>query len=247
MHKMKNPVIIPTHNCYELTERCIASVLAQDIPVTILVIDNGSTDKRLLDYLAAFNSPSLAGSLECVFLPRNEGVSKAWNIGLASVFNTGAAEHALVLNNDLEIPPQYYRLLLETEENFISGVNIGTPNGSRYWENGIVPKPERRHKIPHPDFSAFLIRKLCWEKAGSFDENMVFYAQDCDYHVRMNREGIWAGSINLEYYHYASGTLKQATDEEKQEIALQADADREEFIKKYGCRIGTPEYDRLFG
>jgi len=239
-----NPVIIPTHNCYELTTKCINSVLDQDIPVDLLVIDNGSTDERLRDYLLRAN---LAGILECVFLQRNEGVSKAWNIGLASVFNTGTANHALVLNNDLEIPPQYYRLLLETEENFISGVNIGTPNGSRYWEQGIIPKPERRHKIPHPDFSAFLITKFCWDHAGSFDENMVFYAQDCDYHVRMNREGIWAGSINLEYYHYASGTLKAATDEEKKEIAEQADRDRDEFTKKYGCRIGTADYDKLFG
>jgi GT2 family glycosyltransferase len=239
-----NPVIIPTHNCYDLTVRCIDSVLAQDIPVNLLVIDNKSTDERLRNYLTDMNA---AKKLECVFLQRNEGVSKAWNIGLAAYFNSGLAKHALVLNNDLEIPPQYYRLLIETEENFISGVNIGIPNGSRYWDNGIVPNPQRRHRRPHPDFSAFLITKFCWDKAGSFDENMVFYASDGDYHVRMNREGIWAGSINLEYYHYASATLRQATDEEKQEIALQADADRDEFTKKYGCRIGTAEYDRLFG
>lgn len=239
-----NPVIIPTHNCYELTVKCINSVFDQDIPVDLLVIDNGSTDERLRDYLASLNETK---ALECVFMGLNVGVSKAWNIGLAAVFNSCLAEHALVLNNDLEIPPQYYRLLLETEDNFISGVNAGTPNGSRYWDQGIVPKPERRYRIPHPDFSAFLIRKLCWERVGSFDENMVFYAQDCDYHVRMNREGIWAGSINLEYYHYASGTLRQASDEEKQQIAMQADLDREEFTKKYGCRIGMPEYDKLFG
>lgn len=240
-----NPVIIPTHNCYELTARCLDSVLLQDIPVSILVIDNGSTDERMRKYLMDINGA--AGIVECIFLPRNEGVSKAWNIGLAAFFNSGQAEHALVLNNDLEIPPQYYRLLLETGENFISGTNIGSPNGTCYWLNGIVPHPERKYRIPHPDFSAFLIRKLCWDLVGSFDESMVFYAQDCDYHVRMNREGIWAGSINLEYYHYASGTLKQATDEEKQQIALQADSDRDAFTKKYGCRIGTAEYDKLFG
>jgi GT2 family glycosyltransferase len=239
-----NPVIIPTHNCYELTVSCIDSVLSQDIPVQVLVLDNGSTDERLINYLSKMNAVE---NIECLFFGYNAGVSKAWNIGLASVFNSGLAEHALVLNNDLEIPPQYYRLLLETGDHFVSGTNIGTPNGGRYWHTGIVPKPERKYRIPHPDFSAFLIRKLCWDKVGSFDEDMVFYAQDCDYHVRMNREGIWAGSINLEYYHYASGTLKQATDEEKQQIAAQADCDRDQFTKKYGCRIGTAEYDKLFG
>jgi len=238
-----NPVIIPTYNCFDLTVRCIDSVLAQDIPVSLLVIDNGSTDVRLREYLL---SAHLKGSLECLFLQRNEGVSKAWNIGLSAFLNSGQAEHALILNNDLEIPPQYYRLLLDTGEKFISGVNCGTPNGIRYWERS-TPKPEAKYKIPHPDFSAFLIRKECWDRVGSFDENMVFYAQDCDYHVRMNREGIWAGSINLEYYHYASGTLKQATDEEKEAIAAQADRDRDEFEKKYGCRIGTAGYDKLFG
>lgn len=240
---MINPVIIPTHNCFELTVKCIASVLKQDIPVKIIVVDNGSTDERLREYLASLNDTR---HHECLFMGQNVGVSKAWNIGLCAMFNSGLAKHALVINNDLEIPPQYYRMLIQTGEWFISGINVGAPNGDPYWKTR-APKPEAQYKRPHPDFSAFLIRKECWDLVGSFDENMVFYAQDCDYHVRMHRNQVWAGSINLEYYHYASGTLKQAADDERVKIARQADLDREEFAKKYGCEIGQAEYDRLFG
>lgn len=241
-----NPVIIPTLNCCLLTMKCIDSVMNQDIPVDILVVDNGSTDENLLAYLRAMNGyEDGQRSFEAIFFGENRGVSKAWNVGLASYFNTGLADHALVLNNDLEVPPQFYRLLLEQNELFITGVNVGTPNGDPYWKHR-EPNPEMAYKSPHPDFSAFLIRRQCWELVGSFDENMVLYAQDCDYHVRMHQNRVWAGSINVEYYHYASGTVKQASDESMNSIVRQADLDRDEFKKKYGCEIGKPEYDRLF-
>jgi len=39
-----NPVLILTHNCLDLTKRCVESIRAQDIDITLQVIDNGSTD-----------------------------------------------------------------------------------------------------------------------------------------------------------------------------------------------------------
>ena len=42
---MMYPVLLLTHNCLELTKRCITSIRAQDVPFVLFVIDNGSTDR----------------------------------------------------------------------------------------------------------------------------------------------------------------------------------------------------------
>lgn len=237
-----NPVLVVTHNCYSFTVKAIASIMAQDIPVSLTVIDNGS-DETLRQFLSSLSDTFR--NVEVVCLGANLGVSKAWNIGLAAKFGEGA-EHVLVLNNDLEIPPHFYRTLIESGELFVSGVNCGVA-AKPYWNNGWVrPADHATLKNPHPDFSAFLIRRQCWETVGYFDEDMVYYAQDCDYHVRMHRARIWAGSLNLEYHHHASATINQADDVERAAISAQANLDRGVFRKKYDCEIGSPEYDKLF-
>ncbi len=39
-----HPVVMPVRNGLELTKRAIVSILAQDIPVQVHVVDNHSTD-----------------------------------------------------------------------------------------------------------------------------------------------------------------------------------------------------------
>jgi len=76
---------------------------------------------------------------------------------------------------------------------------------------------------------------------------MVLYCSDADYHLRMHQAGIEAYTIGIPFCHYASGTLKSATFAERNKIEQQADADRAVFEKKWGCKVGSPEYYALFG
>ena len=223
-----NPVLILTRNCLELTKRCVESIRSQDIWNSYIAIDNGSSDgtKEWMEYtmpFARFNE--------------NRGVSFGWNYGLN--FILARHPHCLVLNNDVIIPKWFYSKLLSYNEPFVTGVAVENMEQ-------IAQRPERMPLNPHPDFSAFLIRREVWEKVGPFDERMKLYASDCDYHVRAHRAGIKMYKANVPFYHERSSTLKLANPTEQAEIHAQANRDREVFKSLYGCLPGEPAYYELF-
>lgn len=65
----------------------------------------------------------------------------------------------------------------------------------------------------HPNFSAFMINKLCWDTIGEVDE-LFFpaYFEDNDYHYRLKTAGIKAIVYPpAMFYHYGSRTQNEAT------------------------------------
>jgi GT2 family glycosyltransferase len=232
-------------NSLALTKRAVTSVLEQDIPVSLVLIDNASTDGTR----ECFESSPL---LAYVRRETPAGVSASWNYALNKFFGAvrddipaslrelepKAIEHVLVVNNDVVLRPDTYRELLADGGQFVTAV--GVDELPKIWV------PFVKSVRPHPDFSCFLIRRQCWEKVGPFDESMVLYASDADYHLRMHRAGIEAYTIGLPFYHYGSGTLKTADPAENQAIREQADRDRATFERKWGFKIGSEEYAQAF-
>jgi GT2 family glycosyltransferase len=221
-----NPILTLTHNALEMTKKAVDSFLRQDIDVQIFAFDNGSTDGTV-------------GWLETVGIlldhaVLNAGVSKGWNVGLKRLFND--SDHVLVCNNDVELPPWFYRELLSYREPFITGVSCDGAN--------LKTPPPASNLVPHPDFSAFLIRREAWQQIGPFDEGMRHYAQDCDYHVRATQEGIPLPAANCPFHHERSSTLRLASPEDRDEIEAQANLDRSYFLKKWGFPVGSEEYQR---
>jgi GT2 family glycosyltransferase len=223
------PVLILTRNCLELTKLCVDSIWRQNVPVQICIYDNGSTDGTVL---WADEEPEI----DLTAMPDNKGVSIGWNTVLSRLFDEGES-HVLVLNNDAILPSWFLSELLSYDAPFVTGVAI---------DKQPVAKPERMPLNPHPDFSAFLIKRDCWMKVGSFDERMKIYSSDCDYHIRAHRLGVPLWKANVPYYHVNSQTLKRATPEDRAIIEAQANADRAVFKSIYGCLPGTAEYEALF-
>lgn len=229
-----NYIVMPIYNQLALTRDAIASCLAQDIAggVRVLcVIDRG--DDGVTQWLRAQGR-----AMQVVEAP-GCGVSKAWNLALSHVFDTLGGEHTLVVNSDVRLRPDTYRRLVDDGGKFVTCV--GTSSGAKF--PGGEPTGKRR---PHPDFSNFLIRRECWELVGRFDENLRIYCGDGSYHLRMHRAGIEAYCLDIPFWHYASGTLKHTDPEDRERILKQAQADREEFARMYGCQMGSPEYYDLF-
>jgi GT2 family glycosyltransferase len=228
-----NPVLMLTRNNLELTKRAVESVFSQRLKlVNLWVVDNNSTDGTVewlkKSHIAAY------------LLSTNEGVSAGWNRGLRWFFeiNRPIYEHALVINNDLVLPEYLYASLLSYDAPFVTGVAVDSAVGP-----GI---PERMPLSHNPDFSCFLIRREAWEKIGPFNERMMHYASDADYHVRGHRLGIGMWKANVPYFHQRSSTLNNASPQEQAVIRAQADADRGTFRSIYGCIPGEPGYDKLF-
>jgi len=224
-------VMILTRNCLELTQRCIASVKAQDIPTEIHVFDNGSTDGSV---------EWCADNADSVYLAmKNQGVSRGWNTLLHSVFRYSRATHALVINNDVILPPYFYRELLAYDLPFVTGASVDSMEA-------LENRGPSAQAYPGPDFSGFLIRRDCWDHVGQFDEGFVHYCGDCDYHIRASWSGVELLNSGVPFYHERSSTLKNANEEDRQSIQLRAEADRAYFYKKYGCYPWEPAYAELF-
>ncbi len=226
-----NPVLMLCRNSLELTRKAVASVLEQDIRTSLYIVDNDSTDGTV-EFL-------ISNRIKTWRMTPAKGVSASWNFGLDYLFATAMCEHVLVVNNDVELRPDTYSALLNDGGDFVTAVSVGDPKQLE-WDG------KSRIRM-HPDFSCYLIRRKVWDTVGMFDEAMSLYCSDGDYHLRMHKAGIEAYTMGIPFYHYASGTLKTATEEEQQRIKAQADRDREAFVRKWGVSIGTSAYYDMFG
>lgn len=225
-----------THNCLELTKRAVASVQVQDVQTDIMIFDNRSTDGTIA-WIESATIASTNFNLNCFISSENEGVSAGWNKVLRYYFSTPwMCDHVLVVNNDVVLPPWFYRELLSYDAPFVSGFSVGTME-----EMGDTPPP----RVPltgGPDFSAFLIRRDTWEKIGPFDEGMKHYASDCDYHIRAAQAGIPLLTAHAPFYHERSSTLNHASPEDRDAILSQAHLDRKYFEEKWGFTVGSQEF-----
>jgi GT2 family glycosyltransferase len=228
-----NPVLLLTHNNIELTKRCVESVFSQDIETHLVTIDNGSSDGTL-EWLGQ-NRPF------SVLIPEghNRGVSAGWNTGLELMLGMSKHDHCLVINNDIILAPWFYRELLSYEVPFVTGIGVDHLDQ-------LPVRPCRAPLQPHPHFSAFLIRRECWEKVGPFDERMKLYSSDQDYHIRAHRVGVALMAACVPFYHEPSSTLRLASPEEQREIQEQANKDRAALKEKWGVSAGGPDYEALF-
>jgi GT2 family glycosyltransferase len=212
----------------------VESVHRQEISTRLFLIDNGSTDGTK-EWMRTQTGDAWWDWLE------NRGVSAGWNEGLSLLFYQKDVEYILVVNNDCILPANFLGELLSYNVPFVTGAST---------ENMLEISPmiqhERKPLVGGPDFSAFLIRRDCWEKVGPFDERMKFYASDNAFHVEAHRKGIELLRANLPFYHERSSTLKKASPAERREIEIQADRDREVFKSIYGCMPWEPGYQELF-
>lgn len=224
-------VLILTMNNLDLTKRTVESVRKQTIPVQVHIIDNGSLDGTV-------EWAREEGILMHAF-PFNAGVSAGWNRGLMCLFGDSSVDRVFVINNDVILPPFFMRELMSYPEPFVTGIAVD--------DLEIIKTLGQRMPLqPHPDFSAYMIRRHAWETIGVFDDRMKLYASDTDYHVRGHRKGVGMWKANVPYYHERSSTLRTASDQDRMQIQAQANRDRQVFLSLYNCVPGTKEYEAIF-
>lgn len=225
-----NAVLISTHNLLDLTKQCVESVLSQDIPMALAVIDNVSSDGTR-EWIAE-------QGIDHIFNDEDYGLTYSWNKGLHEMWSRGY-ERCLVLNNDTMIPDFFYRRLIETGKDFVTGMEVTAMDD--------IGKDSRATMFfPNPQFSAFMISKNAFEMIGDFDSRFWGWCNDCDYHLRSHRKGVPMWSTNVYYYHERSSTIKTAPPKEKSWMKLRADADRLAFYEKHGFEVGSQAYHDAF-
>lgn len=238
------PVVVEAY-----TETAIADVLAQSVPIRLLIINQGvpTEFRQRLERIAEDNP-------DRVFLwhhiPPLPSLAATWNRALDFVWETGGVE-ALVVNNDVRLHPETVLglslALRHHEALFVSAVGV---TAEQFQEFSDRPRDSWTHRQigfqqPRggPDFSCFLISKDGHQKYR-FDERILLYTEDLDCHRRymLGGDGDRIFSINLPYLHYASGTLKSLPPEQRRPVERMADQSRAYYAQKWGGPVNHERY-----
>ncbi len=188
MRKPRVSVIIPTYNRDALLKRAIKSVLNQTYKeFEIIVVDDGSTDKTF-DVVKKFEDKRI----KYIRLKERHGASHARNIGI----KLARGKYIAFLDSDDEWLPKKLEKQINVLENSPPKVGVVYTGYWIIWDNkkflGKIPKMRgyifedellEDHISPT---SCILLRKICIEKVGGFDEELPA-RQDYDLWIRISK------------------------------------------------------------
>jgi N-acetylglucosaminyl-diphospho-decaprenol L-rhamnosyltransferase len=197
-------VVIPTYGNWQLTERCISLLRGQTVEHEVIVADNGSTDGTPEQLRALFPHVRL------VELGANLGFAAACNRGVAD----GEGEVVVLLNNDVECPPDFLERLLaplddegvgmvaavlvRPGEVEIDGVGLTADltlaGFARLHGRPLAEASSTRPTLVGPSGGAGAYRRTAWEAAGGLDERFFFYSEDLDLALRLRSAG-WLAAV----------------------------------------------------
>lgn len=201
---MKNNifVIIVTYNAMHRgwIDRCMKSLAESSVPVTAIIIDNGSTDGTC-DHVPAVYP-------EAVWLPqeRNLGFGQANNVGLCYAMEHNA-DFVLLLNQDAALAPDALEKMLAVSdgESLISPLHLNG-DGTRIDEIFRISLRDARNfmnddlLIRHTLASSYETGEICaacWlmpvtliRKIGGFNPLFFHYSEDNNYYQRMLYHGV---------------------------------------------------------
>lgn len=188
----KVSVIIVTYNAMKWAEKCFSSLKSSTVPVTCIVIDNGSTDGT--QHFIQTHFPEV----DFIQSEKNLGFGKANNIGIEKAYKNGA-DFFYLMNQDAWIYPDSLEKLLNIYEKHSDHNEIGilSPmhlDGSEQFLDIFLDK-----YIAHNFEKTRLISDLYFQKLKPFYELNFINAA----HWLIPRNTIeTVGGFNPYFFHY---------------------------------------------
>lgn len=223
----KLSVIIPSRNGYDLISRVLSDLFEKTdySALEVIVIDNGTTDIRVLDLYKSYSArfPAFSVHIE----PATFNFARAVNKGIS----LAGGEHYLILNNDIEvIEPGWLKEMvscLSFPGTGVVGAKLLYPNGriqhagviagfgglAGHWYlnknrnfGGPLNRLHLRNSMTCVTGAAMLLSGDCVRAVGAWDEASFPVAyNDVDYCLRAHKAGfnvVWTPFACL--YHHES-------------------------------------------
>jgi GT2 family glycosyltransferase len=215
-------IIIPALHRPELTQRCIEFIQQQTLPRAqweIVVVENEAGSNGILPDPLPENTTRIE-------LPTNEGTTGSINRAVAAT----SSRYLLLLNNDIELEPNYLEVLVRTLEGdprlgfaagklmsakmrtHLDGAGDAMLIAGGAYRLGSMDEDRGQFDQPMPILTgcgaAVLYRREAFEKCGGLDADFFAYLDDIDLGLRAHLVGY--GGIYVPQavaYHIGSATL----------------------------------------
>ena len=196
-------VLIVSYNFELWIDKCLPSVFASTIPTTVVVIDNGSSDKTVERIQQEYPQVVLIQNDE------NLGFGKANNVGLTFALQHNF-EYAFLLNQDAWIEKDMLEKLItasESNPNFgiISPVHLSTDGTSLDHGFADYSKKKTIEELPQPSSQLVelpFVNAAFWllpietvKKIGGFSPLFYHYGEDRNYILRVAFHGFKIGYL----------------------------------------------------
>lgn len=208
--------IIVLYNAMRWIEKCLSSLKASSVPVSVVCVDNCSTDGSVEFITNAFPEVSLICNKE------NKGFGQANNQGIEYAYKQGA-EHFFLLNQDAWVYPETVKILVETQlrynlglvspihlngsgqlldHNFFESL-IVRPKYNQFFHDALIGKT-RDYYIPEFTVcaAAWMLSKRCIDTVGGFDPLFFHYGEDDNYFQRVLYHHQGVGVVPSSFIHH---------------------------------------------
>lgn len=217
---MKIFAIVVTYNGEQWIEKCLSSLEKSSISVTIIVVDNASTDNTIQKIRTYFPNVILISSEE------NMGFGQANNMGIKTALAENA-DYLLLINQDAYIDGQLIEGLIQVADDYVeygilspfhlsyTGVETEKYFGQwvlKHYTPGLIDDIDKKQikEIYESEF----VHAACWlmpistiKKVGGFDPLFFHYGEDNDYVHRLHYKGLKMGIVpHTLLYHDAQNT-----------------------------------------
>tara|TARA_Y100000385_G_scaffold285336_1_gene345074 strand:- start:4 stop:924 length:921 start_codon:yes stop_codon:yes gene_type:complete len=216
MNEVKIFVVIVTFNGRKWVNRCFLSFRKSQIPINVIVVDNGSTDGTQELIQEKYPEVDFGQSAE------NLGFGRANNIGIKKAYENNA-DYVFLLNQDAWIEPDTLEKLIKVAGNNVSyGIlspmhlnGKGTaldlkfssylsPNNCANLISDFILSKERKevYSTQYVNAAAWLLTRKCIEVVGGFNPLFHLYGEDDNYLQRVLYHDLKVGIVpNSIIYH----------------------------------------------
>lgn len=213
---MKISAIVVTYNGIKWIEKCLNSLQTSEVPITTIVIDNGSSDgttKKINE---------LYPNIEVVVLEKNIGFGAANNVGIKKALDK-AADFFLLLNQDAWIEQNTISAILDVYKehpayDLISPIHLNGDgkqldyNFSTYIDPKNCPGfisdvfldnvKNKFYEIKFVNAACWLLTRRCVEIVGGFNPLLFHYGEDNNYIDRLHYHNLKAAIYpNAKIFH----------------------------------------------